>query len=543
MSNEESQSVPGVQWISSDTTIHHQCPICQDMGTKYLVLKVNNPFSWSEHLFLYRCGDCGSHFYKPFQFPTYESSDGYSTYAAKYYVEQEAGFESLISPLASVDIARGASYLEVGCGFGFAVSFARNVLGCDAVGVEPSKIGKMGGTVLGEKIFCDYLENVSDLAGKKFDIVYSAQTVEHVPDPVAFLDLLIRYLSPKGILILATPNAESVSRQTLAGPLLETLAPGFHYSVFNPRAMEEVLKRCGLEHIVIQKPQNQMIVWASRQPIMVCDSWELVSDRMIEYLNMVKSSPNPWVVCGALQRLFRTQVNRSQYDLADQTYEQLRTVLKSQYGFDVFSADKTLALLSKATSLVEIGEQLPYNLAAMYHYAGKLFLNHRHEYAIAEQLFETAFLQVPLFMKHRFVGEFAFLWWQMKYHVGLARERQGRTKEACEVFSYISTYYIQESMAQLGLTGPAPELIDEASYHEGEAALRHDDVARARLAFSRIFIKRQVRSDGQWRLRAAERIADLLVTELKQLVGCEWENPKISETIRARILSSLGSTP
>lgn len=53
-----------------------------------------------------------------------------------YYLEQGAAIDIMTAPLMQVEGAR--RLLEVGCGFGFALDFARVALGLSVVGVDPS---------------------------------------------------------------------------------------------------------------------------------------------------------------------------------------------------------------------------------------------------------------------------------------------------------------------------------------------------------------------------------------------------------------------
>jgi SAM-dependent methyltransferase len=78
-----------------------------------------------------------------------------------------------------------------------------------------------------------------------FDAVTMSHVIEHVPDPVAFLDKCRRVLRPGGRLVLSTPNARSLGhkrfRQSWRG-----LEPPRHLNIFTPNLLGECASRAGL---------------------------------------------------------------------------------------------------------------------------------------------------------------------------------------------------------------------------------------------------------------------------------------------------------
>jgi SAM-dependent methyltransferase len=95
--------------------------------------------------------------------------------------------------------------LEVGFGDGVFLSLATKKFKC--TGLDPSA---------GYKYIYDYLEQkgieVSDKplekysSKKRFDIVCSFLVLEHIKDPIAFIKLQIKHLSPNGILVVEVPD-------------------------------------------------------------------------------------------------------------------------------------------------------------------------------------------------------------------------------------------------------------------------------------------------------------------------------------------------
>ena len=101
--------------------------------------------------------------------------------------------------------------LDIGCGCGI----GRNVehqwsikrATGDFWGIEPDPGIKVVDGLFDH--FQHALMETTNLPPASFDIAYSAMVMEHVADPVAFLQALHRCLKPGGVYLFVTPNADS----------------------------------------------------------------------------------------------------------------------------------------------------------------------------------------------------------------------------------------------------------------------------------------------------------------------------------------------
>ena len=100
---------------------------------------------------------------------------------------------------------KGGSVLDIGCGIGTFLAVCREG-GWNVTGVEPSSIAcEVARKEYGLELINELFSSVM-FQGKKFDAIFAAQVLHHLPDPAAFVADIDRVLADDGILILRTPN-------------------------------------------------------------------------------------------------------------------------------------------------------------------------------------------------------------------------------------------------------------------------------------------------------------------------------------------------
>jgi 2-polyprenyl-3-methyl-5-hydroxy-6-metoxy-1,4-benzoquinol methylase len=78
-----------------------------------------------------------------------------------------------------------------------------------------------------------------------FEVVLMGDVIEHLPDPMATVRLVQTILKPGGLILISTPNIDS-----LAGRLLQ-IKPEEHLYYFSPATMTILLDKAGLEVVQI----------------------------------------------------------------------------------------------------------------------------------------------------------------------------------------------------------------------------------------------------------------------------------------------------
>ena len=138
--------------------------------------------------------------------------------------------------------------LDVGCGNGEFLLRAR-CAGWDVKGLEPDPDAAAMARKAGLDVYVGTVEEAPYEEGS-FDVITSHQVIEHVPDPYAFLDALIKWLRPGGTLWLGTPNACAWLLRRFGRHYVQLHVP-YHLFLFSPDALLRALKTRGLAEVTL----------------------------------------------------------------------------------------------------------------------------------------------------------------------------------------------------------------------------------------------------------------------------------------------------
>lgn len=154
--------------------------------------------------------------------------------------------------------AGGGSVLDIGCGIGTFLAVCREA-GWQVTGVEPSTTAcEVAEREYGLQLIDEAFSSAM-FGGQKFDAVFAAQVLHHLPDPAAFLAEVDEVLADDGILMLRTPNLIplefSLPVQRLLGREKEFFCGPALYA-FHPRTLS----------LLFQKLQYVKITFVNSRP-------------------------------------------------------------------------------------------------------------------------------------------------------------------------------------------------------------------------------------------------------------------------------------
>jgi SAM-dependent methyltransferase len=268
-------------------------PACRACGAGPIALRGKKPGAFLRREFeFHACAACGFLHVEPFSgFAIYDDAyyrgagpDPYVDYAAEYHNwrttdralefadlariaeahvvagqrRREKGEGNVSGPSPSsvppFPAAAPLRFLDFGCGAGGFLKFLRergalagrplDLAGHDVGSYADLLRDRDGFRILG----LDALAREPDAS---YDLISLIEVIEHLPEPLAALQLVARLLKPGGLLLLTTGNLDSPAARR-AGLAYRYCAPEIHVSLFNPRALAALYRRVGLEPCAVR---------------------------------------------------------------------------------------------------------------------------------------------------------------------------------------------------------------------------------------------------------------------------------------------------
>lgn len=172
--------------------------------------------SYGQRWHLYKCKRCAFVFANPY-LPENEIIRFYSQLVdQEYSIEAEGRAKNFVTILKRLDrlTGTGGRLLDVGAASGIFLNLARQA-GYRAEGVEPSTyLVAEARKKYGIEILKGTIDDVA--ADHRYSVITLLDIIEHLVDPVAFLTKVDRRLASGGILVLVTPDINSLAAQLAA---------------------------------------------------------------------------------------------------------------------------------------------------------------------------------------------------------------------------------------------------------------------------------------------------------------------------------------
>lgn len=223
---------------------HYSCPLC---------MKDNNiNFISKNEYILYSCLNCGHVYLTNHN----DSKDLYILYQENFYKPgSSARFTKLIENFIYLfRIVRAKSLvnllpegkhviLDIGCGRGWTLKFL-NQKGWKCTGTQISKpAAEYARKTLGLEIHEKELPDIK-FDSEKFDIVTVFHVLEHLQNPIDYINDINRILKPNGFLIIEVPNLSSLCYSIFKLHWFAFALP-HHISFFKLEVLNKILKKHG----------------------------------------------------------------------------------------------------------------------------------------------------------------------------------------------------------------------------------------------------------------------------------------------------------
>lgn len=200
------------------------------------------------------CRSCGL----VYQSPRMTQAESQAFYEAEYrllYQGQEgpnpkdlsvqAGRARAILEFTSSQVKECRRLLEIGCSTGILLKELKDHYHAEAVGIEPGNAYRQHARSLGLEVYAS-LDELAQNHPASFDLLCMVHVLEHLPEPVEYLDSLRqKYLSPGGWLLLEVPNL-------FAHDCFEVA----HMVSFSAHTLKQVVEKAGFR-VVWQRTHGQ----------------------------------------------------------------------------------------------------------------------------------------------------------------------------------------------------------------------------------------------------------------------------------------------
>jgi len=179
------------------------------------------------------------------------------TSPAEYYLAAQSydykTFTIRMKRIRGLTGLRAGRMLDIGCNIGTFLEVAADI-GWTPVGVEPNPHAARVASEKGFEVHCGFFDGPLARTFPDFDAVHLGDVIEHVSNPVLFLEQVLQVLRPGGLLLCVTPDFNSVM-----GRLLQ-IKPTEHLVYFTKRSLISAVEAAGFCKPTVQR-------WGRRRSI------------------------------------------------------------------------------------------------------------------------------------------------------------------------------------------------------------------------------------------------------------------------------------
>jgi 2-polyprenyl-3-methyl-5-hydroxy-6-metoxy-1,4-benzoquinol methylase len=232
-----------------------QCPVCGSRESSLFAHARDVEYCTSYESYSYlSCGQCGSIYLQsppadrlneiyPANYYSYETSQQLTSLPDRIKSHLDARlFRKLIRLLPNDNLR----VLDVGGGSGWLLSLIRSVSPRvkSTHEVDIQERARSAAESAGHVYHCCRIEEFS--SEESFDLILLLNLIEHVTDPGAVLVAMRKLLSPHGLILIKTPNVDTLDCRLFRNHNWGGFHCPRHFVLFNRQSIMDLGQRCGL---------------------------------------------------------------------------------------------------------------------------------------------------------------------------------------------------------------------------------------------------------------------------------------------------------
>lgn len=219
-----------------------KCGICSSKHLKFLFKAKDHDNGSSKYYPIYECNKCHTVSIQPP--PSKKELEKY--YSDSYYTYKYYGLiNKCFLLLRASKVPNKGSILDIGCGEGSFLKIMKEK-SYDCYGLETSSAGIKKAASKGLAVY----GNIKDIK-RKFDVITLWHVLEHIKNPVHYLNQIKKRLTKNGYLLVAVPNFDSIQSK-LGKDAWFHLAPPLHIFHYTPKTIASILKKEGFKVVRIE---------------------------------------------------------------------------------------------------------------------------------------------------------------------------------------------------------------------------------------------------------------------------------------------------
>ncbi len=231
----------------------NKCPVCESEEFN-LFLNCKDYTVSRETFSIVQCNSCNFKFTNPRpevnELGKYYQSEDYISHSntSKGFINstyQTIRKYTLLRKLQLISkFYKTGSLLDIGCGTGEFLKTCRDAK-WKTLGIEPDEnTRKIASENYGLDVYSE--EYLQELKSESFDVITMWHVLEHVPFLNQRIEDLKKLIKPKGIIIIAVPNCDSLDAKIYKENWAAYDVPRHLYH-FNPKSIEMIFNRHGLK--------------------------------------------------------------------------------------------------------------------------------------------------------------------------------------------------------------------------------------------------------------------------------------------------------